>query len=177
MSEKNNICAECKYLLTDERDGSKYRCDYYSSMWVYGSDDACSHFWEDRYRPQREVDSLSSSNTGCFFTTACMKAMKDDFDDKCYELKTIRKIRDRFKDKYAKEIRFYYDNAPYVVKAINLLPNSSEIWNHLYDELVMKTVHLIEDEKFDEAYAHYKSVSIDLFKQYHPKCLKATING
>jgi len=171
MSEKK-ICAECGYLLPNERDGSKYKCDYYyCPTYVYGSDSACSHFYEDRYRPQREVDSLSSSNTGCFFTTACMEAMKDDFDDECYELESIRKIRDRFKVRYAKDIRFYYDNAPYVVKVINGLPNCNEIWNCLYHELVLKTVQLIERENFEEAYAHYKAVSVKLFEQYYPECL------
>ena len=177
MSEEKKICAECGYLLPNERDGSKYKCDYYyTPTYVYGSDSACSHFYEDRYRPQREVDSLSSDNTGCFFTSASMKAMKDAFDDKCYELETIRKIRDRFKDKYAKEIRFYYDNAPQVVKAINALPDSNDIWKHLFNELVMKTVHLIESENYDEAYAHYKTVSTDLFKKYYPECLRRHLN-
>lgn len=171
MSE--NICAECKYLLPDEdkKDGNKYKCDYYSSTYVYGSDEGCSHFWEARYRSTAEINSLSSDNTGCFFTTACMKAMKDDFDDKCYELESIRKVRDRFKDKYAGDISFYYHNAPHAVKAINDLPNSNKIWLQLYNDLVMKTVQLIEKENFDEAYTHYKNVSIDLFRRYYPECL------
>lgn len=172
MSE--NICAECRYLETDERSGSKYKCGYYSDVWVYGSDDACSHFWGDNYRSQRDVDSLSSDNTGCFFTTACMKAKADKFDDKCYELETIRKIRDRYKDRYADDIRFYYDNAPRVVKAINALPDGGSIWQRLYDELVLKAVHLIENGSYAEAFAHYKKVSNELFEKYCPECLEAS---
>lgn len=159
------VCASCRHYDTNDRMGSKCRCTKYD-VYLYG-DDTCKSFHEDNNRSQSEIDSYINGNSGCcIITKAFQEHQKESFNDKSYELETIRKMRNLFKERYSDDIRYYYMHSPYVVQGINKLENSKEIWEFLYNELVVRTVRLIENEKFDEAYSNYKTITTDLFNQY-----------
>jgi hypothetical protein len=95
--------------------------------------------------------------------TACIRAK--GLSNDCYELKLLRKFRDewvRTQANGAQEISIYYDIAPKIVDKLNQQENAEEIYNTIYNELILKCVKLIEDEKREEAYRLYKKVAFEL---------------
>lgn len=106
-----------------------------------------------------------SSASGCFITTACIKSR--GLSAKCYELETLRKFRDNWVSKNENgpaEIGIYYEIAPQIVEKLDCLPNSKEIYEKIYQELVLKCVRFIEEGKEEDAYLLYKNASFDLKK-------------
>ena len=107
----------------------------------------------------------SSLGSGCFITTACIESRGLHVD--CYELETLRKFRDNWVSKHENgpaEIKIYYDIAPKIVEKLNHLPNSKEIYEKIYQEVVIKCVQFIEEGKEEDAYLLYKNASFDLKK-------------
>lgn len=107
----------------------------------------------------------SSLGSGCFITTACIESRGLPVD--CYELETLRKFRDNWVSKHENgpaEIKIYYDIAPKIVEKLNHLPNSKEIYEKIYQEVVIKCVQFIEEGKENDAYSLYKNASFDLKK-------------
>ena len=107
----------------------------------------------------------SSLGSGCFITTACIESRGLPVD--CYELETLRKFRDNWVSKHENgpaEIGIYYEIAPKIVEKLDCLPNSKEIYEKIYQEVVLKCVRFIEEGKEEDAYLLYKNASFDLKK-------------
>ena len=105
----------------------------------------------------------SSLGSGCFITTACIESRGLPVD--CYELETLRKFRDNWVSKHengSAEIKIYYDIAPKIVEKLNHLPNSKEIYEKIYQKVVLECVRFIEEGREQEAYSLYKNASFDL---------------
>ena len=105
----------------------------------------------------------SSLGSGCFITTACIESRGLPVD--CYELETLRKFRDNWVSKHENgpaEIKIYYDIAPKIVEKLNHLPNSKEIYEKIYQKVVLECVRFIEEGREQEAYLLYKNASFDL---------------
>ena len=62
------------------------------------------------------------------------------------------------------EIGIYYEIAPKIVEKLDCLPNSKEIYEKIYQEVVLKCVRFIEEGKEEDAYLLYKNASFDLKK-------------
>lgn len=113
-------------------------------------------------------DSGSDSSSGsCFLTTACTesKGLPDD----CHELSTLR----YFRDSYIAElpdgqqlISEYYNIAPAIVGAINRLSDPRNIYNQIYDQLVLRSVQLIDSGKLAEALSNYRYEVIELKQKF-----------
>lgn len=113
-------------------------------------------------KPDKKDDS------GCYLTTACIRAMKENFDDNCKELTVLRKFRDSYvKDNHPEDIEEYYRTAPRVVEAISIREDSDSIYGKMYVELVQGTINLIEKNQFDDAYNLYKGYGRKLMKEYN----------
>ena len=100
----------------------------------------------------------SSLGSGCFITTACIESRGLPVD--CYELETLRKFRDNWVSKHENgpaEIGIYYEIAPKIVEKLDCLPNSKEIYEKIYQEVVLKCVRFIEEGKEEDAYLLYKN--------------------
>jgi tetratricopeptide (TPR) repeat protein len=83
------------------------------------------------------------------------------------ELETLRKFRDNWVSKNENgpaEIGIYYEIAPQIVEKLDCLPNSKEIYEKIYQEVVLKCVRFIEEGKEEDAYLLYKNASFDLKK-------------
>lgn len=106
----------------------------------------------------------SSTDVSCFLTTACMKHMKENFDDNCYELDILRWFRDNFVSKEDK--KEYYEKAPMIVAKINEEDDCNEIYNNIYDNVISVCVRAIEYGKYDFAYETYKKCVLDLEENY-----------
>lgn len=104
---------------------------------------------------------------GCYLTSACMyaKGLPDD----CYELETLRHFRDTWlnKTEEGKEIiKMYYEIAPKIVSAINDKPDSKNIYDMIYEKMVLTCVKFIEEQRFDETVELYKNMTLELQKVY-----------
>lgn len=108
-----------------------------------------------------------NSSEGCYLTTACTAAR--GLPDDCDELQSLRAFRDGYlsgRPEGASEIEAYYSVAPLIVSAINSRPDSAQIWEQVYSDLVVPCVHMIKQEQNEQAYHHYKEYSFGLYSKY-----------
>ena len=114
------------------------------------------------------VDTTSgekeTTDTSCYLTTACMRNLKNNFDDQCYQLDILRWFRDKFVSQEDKE--HYYEIAPIIVNEIEKSNNKDNVYKYIYDNVVLYCVRKIEDENFDEAYSRYKNSVLALENQF-----------
>ena len=102
------------------------------------------------------------NNGSCYLTTACLQHLRNNFNDKCYELELLRWFRDNYVPK--EEIKHYYKIAPIIVNNINNNPNKKDIYENIYAKVVKPCVIAIMQRKFIFAYSRYKS-SIQLLER------------
>lgn len=116
----------------------------------------------------------SSTDTQCYLTTACMRHMNENFDDNCEELTILRWFRDEFVSKA--DINHYYNTAPVVVEAINESENSDEIFNYIYQNVVLACVNAIKKGDYSFAYSRYKDSILTLEEEFaRPKLEKRLV--
>ena len=159
------MAEECRYYyyqsgyccaLKREKEGS-------SSI---GSDTVHRYCWGYHYEDCPRYKAEHSSG-GCFLTSACVEAK--GLGDNCHELMVLRHFRDGFmhsKPGGAEDICEYYHIAPRIVERIQQLPNALEVFEKLYNELVIPCVNLIESGRNEEAYIAYRAYSKMLQSQY-----------
>lgn len=104
------------------------------------------------------------TDTQCYLTTACMKHYADKFDDNCYELFILRWFRDKFVTK--SDIKLYYEIAPAIVEKLNELPDSTQIYNYIYENVISACVNAIKMGDFEFAYNRYKNSILALEAEY-----------
>ena len=128
---------------------------------------------ENGLDPSRYYDNPNSpcngnpNDSGCYLTTACIVAR--GLSDDCIELETLRHYRDTYlanRTDGLDDIKIYYDIAPKIVYRINLLPNSKEIWNRIYEDLILPCVMLIKENRFEAVYQKYKEYALYLKSEY-----------
>ena len=102
----------------------------------------------------------TTTDTSCFLTTACMRHLKESFDDACYELRVLRWFRDNFVSE--EDIKHYYETAPIIVSTINNTPENDMIYNYIYDDVVDFCVTSIENGNYALAYNRYKNSILSL---------------
>ncbi len=148
------MAEECKYYYYD----SGYSCalkrekEGNSSI---NSDTVYKYCWGYKYENCPRYKAGQSS--GCFLTSACVEAR--GLSDDCYELTTLRGFRDGYMRSLpngAAEICEYYHIAPVIVEKIKRLPNSVDVFEKLYCELVKPCVDLIASGKNEEAHVVYR---------------------
>ena len=78
----------------------------------------------------------------------------------------------RYRDNYLKStpegqaaVREYYDIAPGIVAAVNARRSAKEIWERVYEELVLPCVRLIEEARNEEAFRLYRDYTLALAAQ------------
>ena len=111
----------------------------------------------DEVSPTPSFSSKTKENMpeGCYLTTACMQNQAENFDDKCYQLETLRWFRDKYVSKEDKA--HYYKVAPTIVAEVDKHPMKNVFYSYIYTHLVDRCVHLIENKEYNLAYDVYKS--------------------
>ena len=113
------------------------------------------------------VEPEKTDDSSCYLTTACIRVLKGAFDDNCDELKSLRLFRDTYvKEHYPEAIAEYYQVAPKIVSAINKQANSTQIYEKLYSELVLGTLHLIQNNSQEDAYKLYRTYTMNLLSTF-----------
>ena len=104
---------------------------------------------------------------GCVISSACVKAK--GLPDDCAELETLRFWRDKLKkenERFKTSVDEYYMLAPEIVKRIDSDNNAKSIYGDLFENMVRKTVKLLQENKTDEAVEHYNSCYASLKEKY-----------
>lgn len=110
--------------------------------------------------------SNKRSSGGCYLTTACVTYFGKE--DKCYELEMLRVFRDNFmnqNEEMRQEVQKYYQIAPKLVEVLNSSPLKKFYYEDIYNNLVLKSIEMIENHQLDEAYKIYKAYTIELFER------------
>ncbi len=113
---------------------------------------------------EKDDGKKTTTDCSCFLTTACMKHFHKQFDDNCYELKVLRWFRDKFVSK--EDIEHYYEIAPIIVENINRFDNCNELYNGIYENVILLCVKAIENNEYDLAYNIYKNSILNLEEEY-----------
>lgn len=163
--------AMMKYITITGPDGNAARDALASCRYL--NDEPLKYVtYRDRYTEDRYV-SLGQQRVdtgGCYITSACLAALRQDFDDGCYELSTLRHFRDTWlRQNYPHEIRQYYAQAPCVVRAIDRLPDHNGIYRMIYEKMVMPSVKAIENNDPELAHSIYRGCYLELEKKYLSK--------
>lgn len=109
----------------------------------------------------------SPSDSRCYLTTACIRAR--NLPDDCRELTAFRHFRDEYVKKQPdgnQDIAHYYAVAPKIVEKISQQRNSCELYNRIYENLIVPCVAFMETGEFENAYSMYKNYTSQLEKQY-----------
>ena len=144
-------CKNCDWA--EPEDGYwKWYCTYYKTYEDPDEVRDCTHY------------KSRGSSGGCFLTTACCeyKGLPDD----CYELETMRKLRDHYisKQPYGKKlINDYYAEAPLIVDKINSSENKEEIFENVFEKIT-DIVKMVDAGQNDEAVICYMMLLQDLSK-------------
>lgn len=111
--------------------------------------------------------SSSGSSDGCFLTTACVehKGMADN----CEPLETLRGLRENFmRDTIVGDalIRDYRVVGPAIVAGINDCANRHEIYEYMYERMIVPCVNMVKSGANAEAVVYYKSFVEALQERY-----------
>ena len=108
-----------------------------------------------------------SSSSGCFLTSACTAAR--GLPDDCRELQTLRAYRDTWlkqTEEGAALVARYYEIAPAIVTAIDAQPSRLEVYDDIYQTMVLPCVELSGQGKYQEALELYQSKTLELGKKF-----------
>jgi hypothetical protein len=117
----------------------------------------------DYYNPD------DSAYDDCFLTTACIKAR--DLPDDCWELTSLRQLRDVHMKPTPQGnalIEEYYRIAPGIVQEVSTRSNRQDIWNLVFEDMVVPVVALTEAGRLDEAVSHYAEYATWMKQAFTP---------
>lgn len=107
------------------------------------------------------------TSSGCFVTTACMQTLCENFSDDCHELTVLRSLRDQYVDKfYPDDVREYYINAPIIVEILNKRSDKKDVYEDIYQNMILPCVALCETNNLVESYKTYKDYYTELESRY-----------
>lgn len=153
----------------------KEKIDIYDSCPAENDDHKSIHINFDSDTGQGTITDTTSGKSEttpiqCYLTTACMKHMKDNFDDNCHELTLLRWFRDKYVSK--EDIEHYYEIAPRIVEAIEKSPNKDKVYSDIFKKVILSCVSAIENKNYEFAYKRYKSSVLELEESF----LKPAVN-
>lgn len=103
----------------------------------------------------------------CFLTTACTQYK--NLPDDCEELTTLRSLRNNFMTAYSEGkdlIRQYETTGPAIVTSINSFDNKAAIYDYMYYNMIVLSVKLVQQGKYEEAVNYYKLFVKTLKEKY-----------
>ncbi len=121
---------------------------------------------KDAVAKLKYIDS-GSGDEDCFLTTACVHHMQ--LQDDCMELQTLRGLRDehmRNQEEGKLLINQYSILGPSIVKGINSCANSAEIYDYMYQHMILPSVNLVRSGQQEEAVHYYKTFVKALHQKY-----------
>jgi hypothetical protein len=127
-----------------------------------------------RSGPIRKTDVWGSGKkaakpSACFVTSACVEARR--LPDDCYELCLLRLFRREYVAKRPDGVQVlaeYEEKAPKIVSAIAALgpEKAQDVYGDLYERGVSRSVSLIQNGLWGEAYELYRAICEELEETY-----------
>jgi hypothetical protein len=108
--------------------------------------------------PYPPAGSAEGDDEDCFLTTACVK--HKGFADDCSELETLRYLRDAHMaatEEGKMLISQYKITGPEIVNAINHCRNKEEIYEYMHRYMILPSMQLIKQGRYEEAKIYYKT--------------------
>lgn len=159
----------CKYYYMDGYDYHCGKCNKdVTSDWYYKY---CRNYDYDEcpvYKGKmKEPVQDDSSSGGCYLTSACTAAR--GLPDDCHELQTLR----RFRNEWLKHqpdgillIARYYEIAPRIVAAIDAREDRLEVYEGIYQELVLPCVKMIAENDLQGTLELYQGYALRLEHEF-----------
>lgn len=153
--------------------------DYYSAgSTSYMGDDTLAELSKASFYNYENIESNfekteemyannSSTSEGCYITTAVCQSFNKP--DDCIELQTFRKFRDNYLAKSEKGyemIQEYYSTAPKIVKKINEMDNSRDIYHGIWNKYLKSCFDYIKEGKYEECKSLYYYMVKKLEKKF-----------
>jgi hypothetical protein len=158
----NKISGDLK-LPKDFPKNPKLRCLPYGNIDILGKE---GNAWLTLNYPA--ATSSSGSSNGCFLTTACVQ--HKGLPDNCDELDTLRLLRDRHMLSTAEGrtlVKTYIAHAPQLVQTIDGYDNKKEIYTYMYEQMILPSVQLVKENRFEEAVELYSRFTSALYEKYN----------
>lgn len=131
----------------------------YTALNAY-KDTAAPGFGPQIPNPVQTTTSTTKGGGGglCFLTTATVEHMGEADDGET--LTTLRQFRDTYMStpEFKPQIKWYYDNAPKIVEAINAREDAAEIYKTMYDVFIIPSGEMIK--KGQNKLAHHLYTSL-----------------
>ena len=105
----------------------------------------------------------------CYITTAVCESQGKA--DDCYELTVLRNYRDGYlasQENGEEMIEEYYDLAPTIVKHINAMENSAQIYQEIYETYLQPCIRMIEEGRNSECADKYMAMVLEMKERYFP---------
>jgi hypothetical protein len=105
----------------------------------------------------KKIENAKQAGSGCFITTATMNYMREA--DNGQTLTALRNFRDTVMNKTAngrKQLDWYYENAPEIVKSLDSLENKEEVYTKLYNSYIFPAANAYRNQQSDSAFNLYK---------------------
>ncbi len=145
--------------------------DYYcTKKQDYVNNDVYQRYCKKYSYDECPIYKGNPDSSSCYLTSACVlaKGLPDD----CKELTVLRNFRDNWLKKQPggeAEVAEYYATAPAVVKAINDRADANEVWENLYEALILPCVEMIEKGQMEEVHGFYRETARNLNEVYGGK--------
>jgi hypothetical protein len=115
-------------------------------------------------------EKKAAKPSACFVTSACVESR--GLPNDCYELCLLRLFRREYVAKRpdgARVLAEYEDKAPKIVSAIDALgrEKAKDVYGDLYERGVKRSVCLIQNGLWGEAYELYRAICEELEETYH----------
>ncbi len=154
------LCSNCGNSTYNASSGTYY-CKHYQRKVDGDADGTGCWGWKSG-----GSNSSSSSNDGCFLTSACVKHLGKA--DDCVELQTLRQFRDGYMSKTPEGvhlIKTYYAVAPQIVQKIDNSATPAHYYDNIY-ATICKCLQLIKQNKLDETIQEYKQMVLSLQQEF-----------
>jgi hypothetical protein len=119
--------------------------------------------------PEKDKGKTTKKKKGCcYITTACVTAR--GLSDDCEELQTLRQFRDRYMFNLPSGqdlVKFYYEQSPKIVDAIESSDRSQAIYEDLY-KVIRECVDIIHKAHYQKALTTYITMVLKLRDEFTP---------
>ena len=105
----------------------------------------------------QEAQRMSTATNDCFITTATVNYMGEA--DNGQTLTALRNFRDTVMNKTAngrKQLDWYYENAPEIVKSLDSLENKEEVYTKLYNSYILPAANAYRNRQKHDTFNLYK---------------------
>ncbi len=119
-----------------------------------------------------EARQMSTATHDCFITTATVNYMGEA--DNGQTLTALRNFRDTVMNKTAngrKQLDWYYENAPEIVKSLDSLENKEEVYTKLYNSYIFPAANAYRNRQKHDTFNLYKKGIQFAFKCIDSKSL------